>query len=66
MASHEDKAMALAVKITEKAEGALDGIEREMTIMQWPTDFRAIMWQAVAEVALRRAEEARRKSATGA
>lgn len=59
MTSHADKAQALAVKITGKAEDALAGLEREMAIMKWPAEFCAIMWSAVAETAARRAELAR-------
>ncbi len=59
MTAHEKNAQALAEKITSKAEGALDGLEREMAIMKWPAEFRAIMWGAVAEIASRRAESAR-------
>lgn len=59
MASHEVKAQALADKITAKARDALSGVDREMSIMKWPAEFRAIMWDAVAELASRRAAEAR-------
>jgi len=52
-------AVELADKITAKAEEALAGIEREMTIMKWPDEFRAIMWGAVADIAARRAAAAR-------
>lgn len=53
-----DKAAALAEKITTKAEAALSGIEREMLIMKWPAEFRAIMWGAVADIAFKRRVEA--------
>ncbi len=61
MTSHEDKAkaQALANKITSKAEDALSGLDREMAIMKWPAEFRAIMWEAVVELAARRAAGAR-------
>lgn len=59
MNSHVDKAIAVAAKITKKAEDALAGLEREMAIMKWPSEFRAIMWGAVVEIASRRASSAR-------
>lgn len=59
MTDHEAKAKALAEKIEKKASDALDSLEREMAIMKWPAEFRAIMWSAVAEIATRRAEAAR-------
>lgn len=55
MADHE-KATALAEKIAQVALLALDC---EMTIAKWPSEFRAIMWEAVADKAARRAAEAR-------
>lgn len=61
MTTHLEKATALAGKITGKAEDALAALEREMTIMQWAPEFRAIMWSAVAEVASRRAEQSSEK-----
>lgn len=54
------KAEALAEKIASKAEDALAGLEREMAIMKWPPDFRAIMWGAVARAASLREVESRR------
>lgn len=51
MSEDMSKAVALAEKITLKAERALDGILREMVIMKWPAEFRAIMWGAVADLA---------------
>lgn len=45
------RAAALAEKITLKAENALSGIQRELVIMKWPAEFRAIMWGAVADLA---------------
>jgi len=59
MATHEEKAHALAAKITSRAEDALAGLEREMTIMKWPGEFRSIVWGAVAQLATRRAIDAR-------
>jgi hypothetical protein len=59
-ATHAEKADALAHKITSKAEDALSGLEREMTIMKWPPDFREIMWGAVAAIAAERRDAALR------
>lgn len=57
MTTHMERAQALANKITKKAEDALSGLEREMSIMKWPPEFRAIMWGAVVEMAsLKRSE----------
>lgn len=52
------KAIAAADKILSMAEDALAGLE--LTIGQWPPDFRAIIWDAVAGVATKRAEACRR------
>lgn len=42
------KAKAVAAKITQRAEDALSGLDREMAIMKWRPEFCAIMWDAVA------------------
>lgn len=57
MSTHLEKSIALATKISTKAEGALDALEREMRIMKWPAEFRVIMWEAVAAVATIRAQQ---------
>lgn len=59
MTTHAEKANALAEKIAAKASAALDGLEREMLIMKWPAEFKAIMWDAVAATATSRAQEER-------
>lgn len=51
------KAIAAADKILSMAEDALGGLE--LSIRKWPPDFRAIIWDAVAGVATKRAEAAR-------
>ena len=61
MTSHADKAQALAEKITQKAHDAFAGVEREMMIMKWPAEFRAIMWHAIAVHANNRRVEADRE-----
>ena len=51
------KAEALAAKIAEKASDTLARLDREMDIMKWPAEFRAIMWGAVAHAATLRQHE---------
>ena len=53
---HADRAPALASKISAKAREALHDLMREMAIMEWPAEYRKIMWLAVAEVAAGYAE----------
>lgn len=60
MSSHMEKSVALADKITTRAEEALADLDREMALRRWPADFRAIMWEAVAAVATSRADDAKR------
>lgn len=62
MSAHIEKSVALATKISAKAEEALAGIEREMIIMKWPDEFRAIMWEAISAIATIRATQARAAS----
>lgn len=59
MTSHAEKAVALASKISAKAEETLAGIEREMRVMKWPDEFRAIMWETISDAASIRAKQAR-------
>ncbi len=59
MPSHTEKAIALATKISAKAEETLSRTQVEMDIMKWPNEFRAIMWEAIADAARIRAEAAR-------
>lgn len=60
MPTHAEKSIALADQITTKAREAVADLDREMALRNWPADFRAIMWDAVAIVATTRAAEARR------
>lgn len=53
------KAEAVAEKIAKKAEDTLAALEREMDIMKWPPEFRAIMWGAVAHAATLREHESK-------
>ena len=59
MSTHMEKSIDLADKITAKAEETLAALELEMAMRKWPTDFRRIMWEAVAAVATQRANLAR-------
>lgn len=48
------EAEALAEKIRGKAKDALAGLDREMRIMKWPAEFRAVLWGVVGHMALLR------------
>lgn len=52
-----EKEVALAAKITQTAESAFVGLEAMMK--GWPAEFQAIMWEAAADIAGRRAAAAR-------
>lgn len=57
MTNHTLKAISLADQILTKAEDAVSGLDRE--IAGWPAEFRAIMWDAVAAIAIQRAAAAK-------
>lgn len=61
MATHTDRANALAEKITAEAENALRTLELKMA--DWPAEFRAIMWGAVSTIAFNRKVEAEQQHA---
>ena len=44
---HLTMAMAMVEKISRKVDDALAPLQREMQIMKWPAEYRAIMWEAV-------------------
>lgn len=50
-------AISVADKVVSLAQDGLRGIDR--TIADWPAEFRAIIWDAVADIASRHAAEAR-------
>lgn len=52
-----EKELALAEKITSTAEAGLHNFD--VTVNKWPAEFQAIMWEAIAEIASRRAQAAR-------
>jgi hypothetical protein len=58
MTSRIEKSIALASTISTKAEETLANVEREMMLMKWPDEFRAIMWEAIADTAAIRARQA--------
>jgi hypothetical protein len=58
MRNQATQAVELATKIAAMAEIAIADFGR--TIKNWPPEYQAIIWEAVADVAFRRAEEARR------
>lgn len=53
-----EKAIAVADKIRNKAEDYLVRMERELAVMGWKPEFRAIMWIAISEAAAKRATAA--------
>jgi hypothetical protein len=53
MSSHTEKAISIADRVVSLVEDGLRPIER--TVAAWPAEFRAIIWEAVADVASRRA-----------
>lgn len=57
MSDHALKALALADKVVSFAEDGTRGIDR--AIAAWPTEFRALIWDAVAAIAVQRAKAAR-------
>lgn len=57
MSSHAMKSIALADKIVSFAEDGTRTIDR--AIAAWPDEFKAIIWDAVAEIAKQRAAQAR-------
>lgn len=52
-------ALGLAEKISQKAADTLSPLELEMTMAKWPAEFRAIVWEAVADMAGRLARDAK-------
>lgn len=57
MSTHLKKAISAADMVVALAEDGLRPIDR--TIAAWPAEFQAIIWDAVADIASRRAEKAR-------
>lgn len=62
MSTQIEKAVSLASKISAKAEETLDRMQFEMDTMRWPAEYRAIMWEAIADTAAIRARQARGQS----
>lgn len=57
MSDHAQRAVAVADQVVSLAEDGLRTVDR--TIAAWPAEFRAIIWDAVAQIAYQRAAEAR-------
>ena len=57
MSTHMKKSVDIAGKVVSMAEDTLAVLDR--TISTWPSEFRAIIWDAVADIASRRAAAAR-------
>jgi hypothetical protein len=57
MTSQAEKAISVADRVVSLSEDALRGLE--FTIRSWPDEFKAIMWEAVADIASRRASKLR-------
>lgn len=57
---HLAKAKRIVAQIEAKIAGAIGPLEREMQIMQWAPEYRAIVWEAVARKAMEKALEAHR------
>jgi hypothetical protein len=62
MTDHAKKAASIADQVVSLAEDGLRSIDR--TIAAWPAEFRAIIWDAVADIASRRAADARARVGT--
>ena len=56
MSESDPDPMALVRKIQLKVEDTLAPLAREMRVMQWPAEYRAIMWEAVMLEARKRWE----------
>lgn len=52
------KVIEVADRITAMSADALANLDR--AIGKWPAEYRAIVWQSVADMAQRRADEAKR------
>ncbi len=55
------EATKLAAKIQKKVADLLHPLEREMLIMQWPAEYRAILWETVSAMSWERARAALEK-----
>lgn len=44
---HLAKALEMSKKIARKIDDLLEPLQREMRIMKWPSEYQAIMWEAV-------------------
>ena len=58
MTTHRENAERVADQVIAVAERGLAGLETMM--LGWEPEYRAIMWEAVAGIAVRRAKDARK------
>lgn len=56
-AEHVARSLALADRVIAVATDGLSAFE--LSIMRYPDEFKAIMWDAIVEIAKRRAKDAR-------
>jgi hypothetical protein len=63
MSADLQKAIGIADKVVTLAEDGLRSLD--LTIANWPAEFRVIVWEAVADIAARRARIAALKTAQG-
>lgn len=59
MTTHMQKSISIADQVVSLAEDGLRSIDR--TIAAWPAEFRVIIWEAVADIATRRAAAAKKQ-----
>jgi hypothetical protein len=64
MSEHAQRAISLADKVLSFVEDGLRGIDRATAA--WPAEFRAIVWETVADIASRRGRDARASDVKGA
>lgn len=57
MSTHLEKSVDLAGKVVAMAEDALRPLD--LSISHWPGEFQAIVWDAVSDIAARRAAAAK-------
>lgn len=57
MSEHGPRAFSIADKVVSLGEDGLRGLD--LAVSAWPAEFRAIIWETVADVAARRGVAAR-------
>jgi len=64
MSKRAQNPIALADRVLSFVEDGLNGIDRATAA--WPDEFRAIVWETVADIATRRGQAARASDVKGA